>query len=547
MFIPGGGLIQLFMTAFDMVKFVMNEGSRIASLVQSIVGGVANIARGDVSGAISKVEQSLAKAVPLALSFMSRIFRVSGIGTKIKNIIQKVKGKIDAVVKKLMDKVAAQVAKIAGAIGKGATAAANGVKKLINGVFGKKSFKAGSEQHSIWVDVKNGEPELWIASTPREAGQQLAEIRKEATTKSFFPTIEPSWKAAQEAVKNARAKLKDAKNDTTLTDEKRKGRENDIKKRMTDIVNGAQHSIKDVLEQLERNGGDASDLKVNLDAKVVRAELWASGRPGWAKKTLDQLIKDYPWAFDANGNIKQDAIGRPMYDRRHIVAFDKIIDTEVAQLNGKTTSEASAYLTSKGAKLTPRKNKTNNTVDITSIKTSLKTHLALEFNQVTNLWVGDAAKNQEIGRLFAEAQRRRAKLKPGTPEFEAESKKVAENQVDVEAGKSGGRDLNSDERLAISNTNRIDKQMDDFEDEKVSLHRIHKGQIPEKPIYVIAIDARRLLVSAMEKLRSASRKDSSGKTSANNLKPEAANNIQNALKSAVKNETRLNEIFNGKL
>jgi hypothetical protein len=30
MFIPVGGLIQLSMTAFDMVKFVMNEGSRIA-------------------------------------------------------------------------------------------------------------------------------------------------------------------------------------------------------------------------------------------------------------------------------------------------------------------------------------------------------------------------------------------------------------------------------------------------------------------------------------------------------------------------------------
>jgi hypothetical protein len=116
MFIPGGGLIQLFMTAFDMVKFVMNEGSRIASLVQSIVGGVANIARGDVTGAISKVEQSLAKAVPLALSFMSRIFRVSGIGTKIKAIIQKVKGKIDSVVKRLMDKVAGMVAKISGAL-----------------------------------------------------------------------------------------------------------------------------------------------------------------------------------------------------------------------------------------------------------------------------------------------------------------------------------------------------------------------------------------------------------------------------------------------
>jgi hypothetical protein len=32
MFIPSGGLIQLFMTAFDMVKFAMNEDSRITAL-----------------------------------------------------------------------------------------------------------------------------------------------------------------------------------------------------------------------------------------------------------------------------------------------------------------------------------------------------------------------------------------------------------------------------------------------------------------------------------------------------------------------------------
>jgi hypothetical protein len=42
MFIPGGGIIQLFMTAFDMVKFVINEGSRIASLT-SIIPIVKNI------------------------------------------------------------------------------------------------------------------------------------------------------------------------------------------------------------------------------------------------------------------------------------------------------------------------------------------------------------------------------------------------------------------------------------------------------------------------------------------------------------------------
>jgi hypothetical protein len=121
MFIPGGGLIQAFMTGFDMIKFVINEGSRIASLVSSIVGSVSSIARGDVGGAIAKVESSLAKTIPLALSFLSRIFKVSGIGTKIKEIIKRIKGKIDAVVKKVMDKAAAVVAKMAAAVKPSAT------------------------------------------------------------------------------------------------------------------------------------------------------------------------------------------------------------------------------------------------------------------------------------------------------------------------------------------------------------------------------------------------------------------------------------------
>ncbi len=57
MFIPGSGLITTFMTGFDIVKFVINEGSRIASLVSSIIGSVSSIARGDIGGAISKFSQ----------------------------------------------------------------------------------------------------------------------------------------------------------------------------------------------------------------------------------------------------------------------------------------------------------------------------------------------------------------------------------------------------------------------------------------------------------------------------------------------------------
>jgi hypothetical protein len=547
MFVPGGGLIQLFITAFDMVRFFMSEGQRIFSLISSVMGSIGAIASGNISAAVAGVETSLAKSIPVALSFLSKIFKVGGIGTKVKNIIQKVKGRIDKVVSRVMDKAAALVAKV---VGKGTDLASSAkdkgkalLSKLKDGIFGKKNFQAGKEQHSVWVKVANGEPELWIASTPREAGKQLAELRAEATQKGVFTVIEPSWKVAQSAISDARGKLRTLKNDPNLTDEKKKSREADTKKRMTDIVNGVQHSVKDVFDQLEKNGGNSSNLQVHLDAKILRAEIWAGGRPGWAKKTLDALIRDYPWAFDSNGNILKDSFNKPMYDRRHIVAFDKIIDTEVAQINGKTMTQAATYLTGRGNKHTPKKNSTNGTVDITSIKTSLKSLLAIEFNEVTNLWVGDAAHNQLIGREFAAAQQRRKAMTPGTPEYEAESAKIATNQIDVPGGSGAGRQLNATELEAISEINDSALLMQTVEANRSILNQMFLGKIPRTSLFTRIRTVQDDLRKAIKTLGKCTRLDMSGKTSTSGLTISDTQKAKLALDLATKHETRLNEIF----
>ncbi len=103
-----------------MVKFFMSEGQRIFSLISSVMRSIGAIASGNISAAVAGVETSLAKSIPVALSFMLRIFKVSGIGTKVKGIINKVKGRIGQVVSRVMNKAAALVAKV---VGKGAALA----------------------------------------------------------------------------------------------------------------------------------------------------------------------------------------------------------------------------------------------------------------------------------------------------------------------------------------------------------------------------------------------------------------------------------------
>jgi hypothetical protein len=270
---------------------------------------------------------------------------------------------IEQVVSRVMDKAAALVAKFVGTGKTVATNAVNGVKKLMNGVFGKKSFVAGKEQHSIWVKVTNNQPELWIASTPREARAQIAELELQAKNAGTYTLVKPSMDKSRTAIDAAIKKLKTLT--TSVEDEKKK---REVEGKMTGVVSGVIDSVKNVFDQLGKNGGDASKLKVNLNAGLIRKELWPDGgRPGWAKATLDKLAVEFPNEHMSGTNNVQKG-----FDRRHIEAFDDIVKKEVIAVNGRTYIDAQSYLAGRGHK--PK------TAELEPIKLSVKDLLKKESN-----------------------------------------------------------------------------------------------------------------------------------------------------------------------
>jgi hypothetical protein len=368
------------------------------------------------------------------LSFLSKIFRVSGIGTKIKNIIKKVKGKIDAVTKRVMDKVAAAVAKVIGSMTTGANkvkdATVNGVKKLINGVFGKKSFMAGKKQHSVWVKVKNNEPELWIASTPREATAQIDALEAEAKTKNILPLVASSIQLARDKVKNAKGALKKKVDPSKIND-------SEMSRHATEAVNGVEFSVKDVFDQIEKHGASA-DLKLNLNFSQLKHEFWSNGgRPAWSSKTLAAL-----------GTLQ---VGE---DRRHVQAFDDIFKNSVASLNEKTFKEAETWLTGKSFK--PSK------LELQEIKNKLKSYLHKEFNRIENLWVGENRENQQKGSQFGVAERELKGLTAGTPEYEAALRRRSAAVVDPAKGTATGKKIGTTEQGWINGINSVSGRLPQY-------------------------------------------------------------------------------------
>jgi hypothetical protein len=132
MFNPVGAIIQGIITIYNTVMFFIERAQQIAALVESIVDSIANIATGNIGGAIDYVEATLGRALTVIISFLARLIGLGGVADTVKGIIKKIQG----VVSDAIDKVVAWVingakgilAKVAGRDGKTAPAAAETTK-----------------------------------------------------------------------------------------------------------------------------------------------------------------------------------------------------------------------------------------------------------------------------------------------------------------------------------------------------------------------------------------------------------------------------------
>jgi hypothetical protein len=298
--------------------------------------------------------------------------------------------------------------------------------KPINGTFGKETFTAGKEQHSAWVKVTNNQPELWIASTPREATAQINALETEAKTKSILPLVADSIKVARATVKTAKLGLQ-KKLSTGVVDDAA------MTRYATEAVNGIEHSIKDVFDQIEKGTSEAN-LKLNLDFKNLKHEFWSGGRPAFSSATKAAL-----------GTLTDAE------DRRHIQAFDDIFKNAVAAITGKTFKDAGAWLAGKGFK--PVK------LELQALKNALKSFLNKEFSRLENLWVGEKKENQQKGSNFGAAEKELKGLKEGTPEYQAALAKRSAAVVDPAKGTANGKKIGSKEQGWID---QIDKANSDF-------------------------------------------------------------------------------------
>lgn len=113
---PAGALIKIVQAVVAIVQWFRERAAQLADLMNAVADAVLAIARGGAGGVPAMIEQALAKAVPVVISFLASLLGLGGISKKVRDTVEAaqkpVNKAIDAAIdpavklgKKLVDKI----------------------------------------------------------------------------------------------------------------------------------------------------------------------------------------------------------------------------------------------------------------------------------------------------------------------------------------------------------------------------------------------------------------------------------------------------------
>ncbi|MFC6723688.1 hypothetical protein ACFQE1_04675 [Halobium palmae] len=133
---PVGAFVKACKAIYDIVSFFIEKARQVAALVDGILDSVLAIARGNLSGAASFVENALARSVPVLIGFLANLLGLGDLPAKIKGVMKAVQQPIN----KAIQWVILQAAKFA--------------KKAANMLGGRKKEDQQRETKDPKHDVK---------------------------------------------------------------------------------------------------------------------------------------------------------------------------------------------------------------------------------------------------------------------------------------------------------------------------------------------------------------------------------------------------------
>ena len=162
---PAAAFIKACKLIYDVVMFFVNNASRIAKFVDTILDSVADIVRGNIGGVVNKINDVLGQMVPIIIGFLASVIGLGGIGAKVREIVQKLQKPVNQAI----DFVIKTGLKIAGPIIRGIAGISSKVKAKV--AVGKAWVKGKVEAGKAWAKGKVEAGKAWVKGKLPGAGK----------------------------------------------------------------------------------------------------------------------------------------------------------------------------------------------------------------------------------------------------------------------------------------------------------------------------------------------------------------------------------------
>ncbi len=121
LFNPVGAIIQAIEAVYRVLKWVFENAARIFSLIETIVGGIADIIAGNIGGMANAIEKALTKLIAPVIDFLAGYLGFGDLPDKIADVIRGmqnwIEGILDQVIGFLADQARALLKAVAGGRG----------------------------------------------------------------------------------------------------------------------------------------------------------------------------------------------------------------------------------------------------------------------------------------------------------------------------------------------------------------------------------------------------------------------------------------------
>jgi len=114
---PAGAFVKAVQGIIRVVTWFVENAGKVAALVNSVINSVTDIAAGNLSSAANFIENSLARALPMVISFLADLLGLGGIADKVKDIVGAVRAQVNKGIQWLIEQAKVVFQKIGKTLG----------------------------------------------------------------------------------------------------------------------------------------------------------------------------------------------------------------------------------------------------------------------------------------------------------------------------------------------------------------------------------------------------------------------------------------------